>query len=55
MENEGYVDSERSRLKTFAFCNLLGNNGERADNVFPREILLDLTSYLFKCAYCQTS
>ena len=35
--------SERAKLKTFAFYNLHGNDGERADSVFPREMLLDLT------------
>ena len=36
--------SERAKLKTFAFYNLHGNDAEQADGVFPREILLDLTS-----------
>ena len=44
MVNEGYVGSERAKLKTFAFYNLLGNYGERANCVFPWEKLLDLTS-----------
>ena len=35
--------SEKAKLKTFAFYNLHGHDGERADSAFPREILLDLT------------
>ena len=35
---------ERAKFKTSTFYNLLGNDGEQADSVFPREILLDLTS-----------
>ena len=39
MVNEGYVGSERAKLKTFVLINLLGNDGKQADSVFPRETL----------------